>query len=282
MPPRDDACVPAAPDAEVDGMTRSLVAVCVVTLGVASAAAQPSTPSEIEAFMRAAKVVRQRELSTGITRPLRLTLTDGASTHDAVFQAIDEKRAVFQPRQGPGEVNFVDSWRYNVAAYRLATAIGLGAMMPVTIEYAYRGRQGALSWFMDSIMDERKRLKEKIRPPDVAAWNRDMYRMRIFTSLVHDTDRNLGNVLISPAWRVIMVDFTRAFRLRAEIASTDIHQCERGLFAGLQSLTSESLAQAVTGYLTPGEQHAVMKRRDLILAHIRVLIAERGEDKVLY
>ena len=263
-------------------MTRLTFAVCLLTIDVATVAAQPQSRQEIEAFMRSAKVVRSRELSTGITRPMRLTLTDGTTTHDAVFQAIDEKKSVFQPQTGPSQINFVDSWRYNVAAYRLATLVGLESMAAVTIEYDYRGKQGALAWFRESIMDERQRIKKKVRPPDVQAWNRDMYKMRVFAQLVRDTDRNLGNVLVSPDWHVIMVDFTRAFRLHAVIEAKEITQCERGLLARLEELTPESLKQAVGEYLTRAEAEAVMKRRDLIVAHVRALIAERGEDKVLY
>jgi hypothetical protein len=262
---------------------RSLTfALCLLTFDLAPIAAQPRTAQEIEAFMRSAKVVRARELSTGITRPLRLTLSDGAMTHDAVFQAIDEKKSVFVSQRGASEINFVDSWRYNVAAYRLSAAVGLDWMMPVTIEYQYRGRPGALAWFMESVTDERRRLKEKVRPPDVLAWNQDMYRMRVFSSLVRDTDRNLGNVLVSPAWRVIMVDFTRAFRLHPVIDVKEISQCERQLLARLEALTPERLKEAVGEYLTAPEAQAVMKRRDLIVAHVRALAAQRGEDKVLY
>lgn len=259
-------------------------ALCLVAFDLvpALAGAQPKTPAEIEAFMRSAKVVRTRELSTGITRPLRLTLTDGTTTHDAVFQAIDERRAVFVPQRGASEINFVDSWRYNVAAYRLSRLLGLESMMPITIEYRFRGKPGALSWFLESVMDERRRLKEKVRPPDVTAWNRDMYKMRIFSSLVHDTDRNLGNVLVSPDWRVLMVDFTRAFRLHPVIPTKEIEHCERALLARLEALTPQALEEAVEHYLTDGEGEAVLKRRDLIVAHVRSLVAERGEDKVLY
>ena len=263
-------------------MRRLTLALCLLTLDLAPVAAEPRTRAEIEGFMRAAKVVRSKELSTGITRPLRLTLTDGTTTHDAVFQAIDETKSVFVPARGPTEINFVDTWRYNVAAYRLSTVIGLDWMMPVTIEYQFRGKVGALAWFMESVTDERRRLKEKVRPPDVEAWNQDMYRMRVFSALVRDTDRNLGNVLVSPAWRVIMVDFTRAFRLHPVIDNREINQCERQLLGRLEALTPESLKEAVGEYLTGPEAAAVMKRRDLIVAHIRALIAQRGEDKVLY
>lgn len=232
--------------------------------------------------MRTAKVVRTRTLSGGVTRPLRLTLTDGALTHDAVFQTIDEKKAVFVPTRGPTEVNFVDSWRYNVAAYRVAALVGLDWMMPVTIEYRYQGRTGALSWWMDSIMDERTRRKKQVRPPDARAWNHDMYRMRVFSSLVHDTDRNLGNVLISPEWRVIMLDFTRAFRLHERIQAEDVQRCDRMLLERLEALTPGALKAASGEYLTGFEAEMLMKRRDLLVAHIRNLIAQRGEDKVLY
>jgi len=113
--------------------TRLIIALCLSTFALAPcAAAQPR--EQIETFMRSAKVVRMKELSSGITRPLRLTLTDGSMTHDAVFQAIDQKQNVFTPTRGATEINFVDSWRYNVAAYRLAGLIGLEVMMPVTIE----------------------------------------------------------------------------------------------------------------------------------------------------
>jgi hypothetical protein len=263
-------------------MRRLTIALCLLIIDFAPVAAELRTPQEIAAFMRAAKVVRSKELSTGTTRPLRLTLTDGTTTHDAVFQAIDEKKSVFVPQRGATQINFVDSWRYNVAAYRLSTAIGLDWMMPVTIEYQYRGKRGALAWFMDSVTDERRRLKEKVRPPDVLAWNQDMYRMRIFNALVRDTDRNLGNVLASPDWRVIMLDFTRAFRLLPEIDVKEITQCDRQLLARLETLTPGSLKDAVGEYLTAPEAEAVMKRRDLIVAHVRALIAQRGEDKVLY
>jgi len=263
-------------------MRRWLFPVVVLFLLRPISADTPVAREEIEAFMQRAKVIRWRELSGGITRPLRLTLSDGAVTHDAVFQTIDEKRAVFVPARGPTEINFVDSWRYNIAAYRLAGLVGLESMMPVTIEYRWRGKVGALSWWLDTIMDERRRLKEKVRPPDPLAWNQDMYRMRVFSELVEDTDRNLGNVLVSPQWRVIMLDFTRAFRLHAVIRPKEITQCDRRLFEALRALTADRIREASGEYLSGHEIEAVMKRRDLLVEHVNALIAERGEARVLY
>lgn len=260
----------------------AILAASLPTAAWASGPDVPTTAEEIEAFIRPAKVIRAQELSTGLTKPPRLTLSDGMTTHDAVFQAVDHRRSVFTPARGSREINFVDSWRYNVAAYRLARLVGLEAMMPVTVEYRYQGRSGSLSWWAESLMDEGRRLKEKVTPPDTETWNRDMYRMRFFSALVYDTDRNLGNVLVSPEWRVIMIDFTRAFRLHAKISPAGLERCDRQLLERLDALTADALKTAAGDYLTPQEAAAVLARRDLLVAHVRGLVASRGENKVLY
>ena len=42
------------------------------------------------------------------------------------------------------------------------------------------------------------------------------------------------------------------------------------------------MKKAVDDFLTKSEIEAVMKRRDIIVSHFKKLIAEQGEDKVLY
>jgi hypothetical protein len=242
----------------------------------------PRTREEIEAFMRAAKVTAVRDSSKGVTRPLRLTLSDGTFSHDASFQGIDERKPFMQGADGRAEVNFVDSWRYNLAAYRLADLLGLAGMMPYTIEYRYRNRPGSLTWWMDSLMDEGERLKKKMQPPDPNLWNEDMLRMRVFMELVQDSDRNLGNVLVSPEWRVIMIDFTRAFRVWPKIRANELPRIDRALLAKLEALTEESVTAAARDYLPKGEIEALMKRRDLILEHFRARVKQLGEARVLY
>lgn len=253
-----------------------------LTLVVPVAGDTPVTREAVEAFMRSAKIVASRDVPTGVTRPLRLTLSDGTYKHDALFQAVDERQALMRAPNGASEVNFVDSWRYNVAAYRLADLLGLADMMPVTIEYRYRGKLGSLVWWMDSLMDEGARLKKKVEPPDRERWNEDMLRQRVFMELVYDTDRNLGNVLISPEWRVIMIDFTRAFRQWPTIRANELPRIDRALLAKLQALTAEAVSAATTNYLSPSEVGAVMKRRDLIVAHYEARIKQLGEERVLY
>lgn len=253
----------------------------------ASAPASELSTDQIKTFLKTAKVIRTRTTDKGVTAPKRLTLSDGVTTHDAVFQAIDERKMIARMggagRQETTELNFVDSYKYNIAAYELARLLELEHMMPVYVERRVNGLLGSISWFVPTLMDESDRLKKKIQPPSATDWNNQMYRMRVFSSLVRDTDRNLTNVLVSPAWKVIMIDFSRAFRMQPELQHlSDLSKIDRRLLAKLESLDRDAIKKATTDFLNKSEIDALMVRRDLLVAHFKKLIAERGEDKVLY
>ena len=156
-------------------------------------------------------------------------------------------------------------------------------MMPVHVERRWNGKLGSLSWWVDTLMDEGERLKKKIQPPNSTDWNHQMYRMRVFAALTRDTDRNLGNVLITPDWKVMMIDFTRAFRLQTELVyAKDLGKIDRALLPRLEALTKDGIKKAVDDHLTGPEIDAVIKRRDIIVAHFKKLIADLGEKAVLY
>lgn len=254
----------------------------------APAAQEPElTRDQMREFLLHAKVIKSKEIGTGVTHPQRLTLTDGTITHDAAFQSIDEKQSVANLRGSGGgpavEFNFVDAYRYNLAAQELAGLVGLEYMMPVHVERTYNRRTGSLSWWVNVMMDEGQRLKAGTKPPDNNDWNNQMYRMRVFAALVRDTDRNLGNVLITPQWKIMMIDFTRAFRLQAQLPSPkDLTKCDRALLAKIEGLTAESIKQATGDYLTKSEIEAVLKRRDMLVTHYRDLVKQNGEAEVLY
>ena len=178
---------------------------------------------QMKEFLLNAKMVASKHTSKGITSPYRLTLTDGKITHDAGFQSVDESKSKMEFFDGTVEYNFRDSYLFDLAAYELAKLLGLGDMMPVTVERKWDGKKGALTWWLPVQMDEATRFSKKITPPDVDAWNKQMYKKRIFAELVYDTDPNLTNVLISEDWHLWMIDFTRAFRLHKDSASTQKH-----------------------------------------------------------
>lgn len=270
FPPLAYAQTAAAPAAAVD-----------------SAQGKELSVAQIRAFLKDAKVLRTRGTPKGVTAPRRLTLSDGNIEHDAVFQAIDERKMVETlgggGRQTTTELNFVDSYKYNIAAYELAALLGLDHMMPVYIERRWNGQVGSISWFVPTLMDESERIKKKIQPPSPGDWNNQMYRMRVFSALVRDTDRNLTNVLITHQWKVMMIDFTRAFRLQPELLHLkDLQRIDRRLFEKLEAVSADDMKAAVKDFLTKSELEAVLKRRDLLVAHFKKQIADLGEAKVLY
>lgn len=241
------------------------------------------TREEIKQFLLTAKVTKYRPVGKGTTEPWRLTLSDGRMTHDAVFQTINIYRKRYRTRDGRTEMNFVDSYRYNIAAFELAELLGLGHMVPVTVERIWKGKRGSLSWWIDAKWDGLEQWKSKLVPPDIAHWNREMYNTRVFGQLVYDTDRNLGNLLITEDWKCWMIDFSRAFRRGHSLQNPEeLQKCDRRLFEKLKQLQSSEVQQKSGSHLTRWEIEALMARRDLIVAHLEKLIADKGEAAVLY
>ena len=260
------------------------VAVCLTWQLFAVASDEPSlTKEQIKQFLLTAKVVNSQQSKKGITHPLRLTLSDGTVTHDASFQPVDEHQAIKTLESGT-ELNFVDSYKYNIAAYELAEVLGMDDMLPVYVERKWRGNVGSLSWWLPVKMDEAERHKQKLEAPDPDAWNKQMYKIRVLDQLVSDSDPNLTNVLIGENWKIWRVDFTHAFRLNTDLKepTKELVRCDRQLLERLKALDANTLTEKTKGYLTKEEVKTVMGRRDKIVAHFQKLIAEKGENEVLY
>ena len=258
--------------------------VCLTCTHFVTASDEPTlTKEQIKQFLLTAKVVKSEHTKKGITEPWRLTLTDGTLTHDASFQAINEHKPRMQLASGTTELNFIDSYKYNIAAYQLAELLGLDDLVPVYVERKWKGDTGSLSWWLPVKMDEVERHKQKLTPPDSDAWNHQMYRVRVLDQLVYDNDPNLTNVLIGENWKIWRVDFTRAFRLSKDLRDPkDVEHCDRQLLEKLKALDGNELAEKTKGYLTKDEVKAVMARRDKIVDLLQKLIAEKGESEVLY
>jgi hypothetical protein len=247
------------------------------------AADEPTLSKEqIKQFLMTAKVVGSKSASKGITGTSRLTLSDGTVTHDASFQGIDEHKPVKQLAMGT-ELNFVDSYKYNIAAYALAELIGMDDMLPVYVERKWKGQAGSLSWWLPAKMDEAERHKQKLTAPDADAWNNQMYKIRVFDQLVSDSDPNLTNVLIGENWQIWRIDFTRAFRANKDVKEPkDLVRCDRQLLEKLKALDANALTEKTKNYLTKDQVKEVMARRDKIVAQFQKMIAEKGENEVLY
>lgn len=266
---------------------QALLAVLVIAAGFTADAArsQPSTAAsgaslsrqEMEAFLQRARVVKRRSAPKGVTGTVRATLSDGILTHEASIQTVDESRLQFPTSRGL-ELNFRDTWRFNVAAYKLDKLLDL-RMVPATVERSYAGMKASFTWWVDDVlMDEGRRLATKASPPDSMRWNEQMWIVRVFDQLIYNTDRNVGNLLLDKNWRFWMIDHSRAFRRHETLLDgKNLTRCERGLLERLQALDMGTLEKEMRGYLDAGEIRALLARRDLIVAHF-----ERAGPTALY
>src|SRR5688572_4604543 len=128
----------------------TLISVAALSLlSVAFISAQTVAPSveEQREFLLKAKITASRLAGKGVTGTKRLTLSDGRLVHDASFQSVDQHAMGNDPMaRRVGELIFVDSYKYNLAAYEIARLVGLDHMMPVTVERRVNGEVGSLSW----------------------------------------------------------------------------------------------------------------------------------------
>jgi hypothetical protein len=229
----------------------------------------PLTDAQIEQFLLHAKVTRVRGTNKGVTLSLRATLSDGTLTHEAHIQQVDESRRQHDTGRTI-EFNFRDSWMFNVAAYRLDRLIGLN-MVPVSISRRYRSEDASFTWWVDDVlMEEGDRLKKKIPPPHLNAWNQQMQLVRLFDQLIANTDRNVGNLVISKDWRIWPIDHTRAFRLNRTPGSIkNVTRCDRQLLENLKHLDRDTLRTTLSDVLTNDEIDALLARRDAIVTHLQ-------------
>ena len=241
------------------------------------------TPAQMEGFLLRAKILRMRDAGDGITGSRRATMSDGALTHDAHIQVINQTTALFRPPTGPPEMNFRDFYGYNVAGYRLAVLLGLDNV-PMSVERSVDGKRAAVTWWVDDfMMDERTRLKTEERGPDPERTAMQTYIMRVFDELIANRDRNMGNLLWTTDWKMWMIDHTRAFRLATDLQRpAALVRIERSLYSNIRGLTSDSVAKAVGSSLSRFEIQAMLARRDAIVKLFETKIAERGEAPILF
>ena len=239
--------------------------------------------AEKEVFLATATVVRTRSAG-GTSGSLRATLRKDGLEHDAHIQSIDETVPMKALGAGTTEMDFRDSFKGNLAAYRLDRLLGLG-MIPVTVERSFERKSASFTWWVDDmLMSELERHDKKIPAPDPGAWNRQIYVVRIFDQLIYNYDRNLGNLLVDKRWDIWMIDHTRAFKVFKPLKNPENlgTRCPRAFLTALRALDRPSLQQAMKRAITHGQIGALLALRDAIVQYFDQRIVELGEAVVFY
>jgi hypothetical protein len=243
----------------------------------------PLEGEEAEAFLRAARVVSRSPIGSGVTQSERLVLSDGTRQLRAAWKTVD----LFKPgttrfQDGTVEMDFRDSWKFELAAYELDKLLELGLVPPV-VERTIDGKTGSLQAWVEGATTEDERRRRGAVDPDADHWNRQMYNCRLLHQLTYNTDyRNVRNVLVDPSFRVYVIDFSRAFRtLTFLMASGDLDRFSRATLERLERLDEPTLRQRVGRWLLGRQISGLLKRRDQILDLARRRVQARGEAAVL-
>ena len=218
-----------------------------------------------------------------MTDTVRATLSDGRVTHDAQIQTVDIEQTVFAAGKA-SEINFKDTYRYNIGGYRLARLLGMDNV-PMSVERRVDGKDAAVTWWIDDVqIDEQGRLKQKSRrAPNPDGRSKQIASRLVFDELIQNRDRNQGNLLWTKDWTLWLIDHTRAFRLGKELMKPDqLARCDRALLAALRALTFDAMNKAMGDVMRKDEMNAVLVRRDLIVKHFEDRIARLGEATVLF
>ncbi len=238
-----------------------------------------------EEFLATAKVVKADRMTgpTSVTNPYHLWLEKDGVQAEGLW-----KNVTGRPK------GYIDSWKYEVAAYRMDKLLGLN-MVPPTVQRDYEG-VGSLQLWTEAWMTLKKKMDDKIKVPSfkLGLWNRALYLQRFFDNLIGNEDRHQNNYLITKDWRLYLIDHSRSFRTSKKFTTELLYtekrregpmemlELPRVLVDKIKTLTFENIKEAVGDMLTEDEINAVLARRDLMLKEIDKIIQRNKEENVLY
>jgi len=264
----------------------------ILVAGFSTQIAAQFTPEELadrekwEKLLLEAKVVDQEQLGgkEAVTEPWKLTLEINGEKFHALW-----KNPLGRMK------GFLESWKWEIAAYRLDKLIGLN-MVPVTVERRFQEELGSCQLWIEETPTLKTQQEEDIKKLSyqVLPWNLSLFKQRAWDNLIYNTDRHLNQYLVTKDWRMLLIDHSRSFATsRASVRKLIydekyaegpflMKQLPRTLYDNIKALTAEKIKGVVGDYLTQAEIEAVLLRRDLVIAWVDKRIKELGVDEVLY
>lgn len=239
--------------------------------------------AQILDFLSTAEIVDTKTLSQGINKSQKLTLAKGSVTAHAVFRTVSVEHKQGASRSHPSRNTFRDSYIFEKAAYELSELLGLHRVPP-TVVRTIDGQEGTVQLWIEGAKTD----AALIRSPGPESGNAGLRHLQkqvmlVFDNLVYNFDRHQNNMLFDGDQRLWFIDHTRAFRGRPELPKRDkIAVIDADLLRTLQDVDEKAMRNALSPYLNRIETDAVVKRKRLLVRRFEQLLAERGEQGVLY
>lgn len=240
---------------------------------------------EVEKFLLTAEVTSHREIGTGVTKPKQLVFEkDGLVVH-AAFNYVDQKKEHEELTDGTVEMFFLDSYRADIATYKLSRLLGL-EMIPPGVERQVGDDIGVVRLWIENLESYEDWLEDgNSGTPDSLYLRRQLKDQITFDLLIRNTDRNQGNINWDRDWNLWMIDQTRSLARVTELREKEKKKfkgCSRELYEAMTALELEDVKQELGPYIGTFEIKALMKRRDKLRKLIESEIEKKGEAEVLF
>ncbi len=224
--------------------------------------------AEIEQALAERAVLRLEAVPIGVTKPQRGYLDGGGPVTRFAWKVLPPGRRVS---------GYSESYKAEIAAYRLDQLLGLH-MVPPVVERKVGGKLGAaVMWIEDTKGWEKDR---PIQGPE-PRWSQQVSRMKLFDQLIANIDRNQGNLLYDSDWHLFLIDHSRAFTTRTSLDGISVPGVvDRTMWQKIDALTADDLERALGAWLGADERAALLARRDRMRADIAKRVKDQGAARV--
>ena len=253
-----------------------LLAVWLAAAGALSAQAPAITlaswtgrEATVEESLRTAKIERIEMVPIGVTNPRRAFFSPGSPFASAAWKPLR-----------PGMRNgYWESYKSEIAAYELDKLLEMH-MVPPTVEREIDGEKGAVILWLDGVKSWNN--KQPVHGPE-PLWSRQISRMKLFDRLTANIDRNQGNLLYDNEWHLFLIDHSRAFIDRSDLAGTaPIQTVDQTLWERINAITRPELDRALGPWLDSRAIDAIVARREKIREEVKKRVAKAGEAAVYF
>jgi len=216
-------------------------------------------------------------LATGeISVEMRMPYSSNATFLVRVTAGEQSLRAIYKPLRGERPLwDFAPGLhRREVAAYRLATAMGLG-FVPITLLRDGPIGEGSLQLLIDADFEQHYFTLHEQRPD----LHPKLREVAVFDILANNTDRKSGHVLIDTDDNIWGIDhglcFSRDFKLRTVIWEFGGEEIDDSLLSAVERVAG-SLPLDVSSLLDDDEVVALGERAAWLLEHRRLPVDPTG------
>lgn len=239
--------------------------------------------SEVEEFLRTARVVNVEAIPEGVTKPKKVLLEASGVQAHAKFGYNDFKGQQEKLADGTTEMYFQDSYKADMAAYVLSRMLGMD-MVPPAVTRQVEGQDGIVQIWIEGLTSYESWLEDgNSGQPGSLYFQRQVKDMKTFDLLIRNIDRHSRNINWDSTWNLWLIDHTRSLAKDATLRKSDSFKgCSRDLFQAIRDLNKGALEAALSPYLAGFEIKALLKRRDKLVKLVEGQIKKQGEDNLLF